>query len=131
VEGGANEVGPRVVEHRDQRQVAQQDALGLAVARVPGRGLDGARGGHRETVVVGAGVAGLVFAAVAEENGEEGERVDVVADPAGPPELQPARDALGVENFSLLVVQVDVHAEMLSPHLLDDLGDFLVCGCWS
>src|SRR5258708_2049488 len=79
-----------------------------------------------EPVVGGIGPAGVVLPAVRNKDAEKGVGIEVIADPAGAGELVEFTHPLVIENTALLVGEVEPDAQILPPHLLDDLGDGLV-----
>ena len=83
----------------------------------------GGEGGVEEAVVIRVRPVRVVVAAVGLPDLEEHVRVEVVGDPAAALQHEVFRLLHVDVDLPLLVAELDVHAEVFAPHLLDGLGD--------
>ena len=115
-----------VVQDRDDRQIVEEDLLGLLKRCHARLRIGDADRVLHQLVELGVVVAGIVpHAGVRQEQVEEGDRIDIVADPGRARDVELLVVA-GVEiDLPFLVIQRGIDADLL-PHVLDRDRDLLV-----
>ena len=79
-----------------------------------------------QRVVLGVTPVRVVVAVARREQLEKRVRVGVIADPAHTRDLEILRLQGLEEDLPFLVLELDLHAEVFPPHLLQGFGDLLV-----
>ena len=87
------------------------------------RGVRGAFRGIEQAIVFGVFPARLIVATVTRHDVEKRARVEVIADPSIARDIVVQGSHRSRPNLALLIINADLDAEALAPHLLDRLGD--------